>query len=92
MILRNHRTLALGASPGEAWAGIYQLEFACTAQIRTLSIGRDNVLMAPEAAQEEVSRQVGRVRQPVEGKRSVHDLVWKAGLRKVARDRPGFDA
>ena len=51
MILRNHGTLALGASPGEAWSGIYQLESACTAQVRSLSVGRDNVLIAPEEAQ-----------------------------------------
>ena len=32
MILRNHGTLALGRTPGEAWSGIYQLEAACSAQ------------------------------------------------------------
>ncbi|MET0241176.1 MAG: class II aldolase/adducin family protein [Sphingobium sp.] len=90
MLLRNHGTLALGASAGEAWSGIYQLESACTAQVRTLSVGRDNVLIAPEAAQAEVRRQISRVRKPVEGGRSGHDLVWEAALRKAERQSPGF--
>lgn len=91
MLLRNHGTLALGASPGEAWLGIYGLEKACTAQVRTLAIGRDHVLIAPEAAQEEVRRQISRPRQQVEGERDVHDLAWEAALRKAARSSPGFD-
>jgi ribulose-5-phosphate 4-epimerase/fuculose-1-phosphate aldolase len=92
MLLRNHGTLALGATAGEAWSGIYQLESACTAQVRTLVAGRDNVLIAPEEAQQEVARQMGRERKPVEGARSHSDLVWEAALRKVGRDNPGFDA
>ncbi|MFT3966703.1 MAG: class II aldolase/adducin family protein [Sphingobium sp.] len=92
MLLRNHGTLALGASAGEAWGGIYQLESACTAQVRTLSVGRNGVLIAPEAAQEEVRRQIGRTRKPVEGGRNTHQLVWEAVTRKVQRDLPGFDS
>jgi ribulose-5-phosphate 4-epimerase/fuculose-1-phosphate aldolase len=92
MLLRNHGTLALGASPGEAFSGIYHLESACTAQVRTLTIGRDNVLIAPEEAQEEVRRQMTRERQPVEGAKSHYDLVWEAALRKAQRQAPGFDA
>ena len=92
MLLRNHGTLALGASPGEAFAGIYHLEEACKAQVRTLSVGRDNILIAPDAAQEEVRRQMTRTRNPVEGGKSHHDLVWEAALRKAQRQSPGFDA
>ena len=93
MLLRNHGTLALGATAGEAWANIYQLEAACTAQVRTLTIGRENVLIAPEAAQEEVRRQMAERRfatAPSE-KRSVYELVWEASLRKAQRQSPGFD-
>lgn len=90
MLLRNHGTLAVGTSVGEAWAGIYQLEKACTVQVRTLSAGRDNVLIAPPAAQEEVRRQMSRLRNI--GGRSIYDLVWDAALRKAHRDVPGFDA
>jgi ribulose-5-phosphate 4-epimerase/fuculose-1-phosphate aldolase len=92
MLLRNHGTLALGASPGEAFSGIYHLEAACTAQVRTLTIGRNNVLIAPEEAQAEVRRQISRERQPVEGAKSHYDLVWEAALRKAQREAPGFDA
>ncbi len=95
MLLRNHGTLALGATPGEAWSGIYQIESACTAQVRTLSVGRDNVLIAPEEAQEEVRRQISD-RAPsgisTEKRKSHFDLVWEAALRKAHRQSPGFDA
>lgn len=91
MLLRNHGTLALGASVGEAWGNIYHLESACTAQVRTLSIGRDNVLIAPQAAQDEVRRQMQRSRAPMEGKVSIHELVWQAALRKAERHVPGFN-
>ncbi|WP_220791420.1 class II aldolase/adducin family protein [Gluconacetobacter tumulicola] len=92
MLLRNHGTLALGHSPGRAWRRIHQLETACTAQVRTLSIGRDNVLLAPQAAQDTVRQQIDRSRQPVEGKRELDDLIWEAALRRVARHAPGFDS
>ncbi|MDO7842046.1 class II aldolase/adducin family protein [Sphingomonas immobilis] len=92
MLLRNHGTLALGASPGEAWTNIQQLETACTAQVRTLSIGRENVLLAPQEAQDEVRRQMQRPRNPLQGERSTSDLVWAAALRKAERHVPGFDA
>lgn len=91
MLLRNHGTLAFGASPGEAWLYIHQLETACTAQVRTLSIGREGVLIAPEAAQEEVKRQISAPRSPVQGTRSTYQLVWEAALRKAGRLSPGFD-
>ena len=90
MILRNHGTLALGASPGEAWSGIYHLEAACTAQVRTLSIGRKGILIAPQAAQDEVRRQIDNMQSPVEGQTSHYELVWEAALRKAERDTPGF--
>jgi len=95
MLLRNHGTLALGSTPGEAWSGIYQLESACSVQVAALAGGRENVLIAPEAAQEEVRRQ--QASRPAaarkrEGSKSHDQLVWEAVLRKVQRELPGFDA
>jgi ribulose-5-phosphate 4-epimerase/fuculose-1-phosphate aldolase len=95
MLLRNHGTLALGSTPGEAWSGIYQLESACSVQVAALAGGRENVLIAPEAAQEEVRRQ--QTSRPAaarkrEGSKSHDQLVWEAVLRKVQRELPGFDA
>ena len=92
MLLRNHGTLALGESVGEAWLNIYSLESACTAQVRTLSIGREHVLIAPEAAQEEVRRQISE-RRGIDrsGARSTYELVWEAARRKIDRHLPGYE-
>jgi ribulose-5-phosphate 4-epimerase/fuculose-1-phosphate aldolase len=96
LLLRNHGTLALGATAAQAWSRIYGLEKAATAQIGALSAGRDGVLIAPEAAQEEVRRQTapggrlygedGRKRQ-----RRFEELGWSAIRRKVDRYSPGYD-
>ncbi len=91
LLLRNHGTLALASSIGAAWGRIYQLETACTAQVRTLSIGRENVLIAPEAAQAEVRRQAGSFAQKSGVAGDFHDLLWAASLRKVVREAPGFE-
>jgi len=95
MLLRNHGTLALGATPGEAWSGIYQLESACSVQVRALAGGRDHLLIAPAAAQEEVRRQQ-QVRPTAaaarEGDKPHSQLVWEAVLRRVQRELPGYDS
>jgi ribulose-5-phosphate 4-epimerase/fuculose-1-phosphate aldolase len=94
MLLRNHGTLALGSSPAEAWRGIYGLEKACSAQVAALAAGRDNVLIAPEAAQDEARRQLaGQSGAGIaQDKRKSHDqLVWEAVVRKVQRSQPGFE-
>lgn len=94
MLLRNHGTLALGSTPGEAWSGIYQLETACSVQVAALAGGRDHVLIAPEAAQEEMRWQLQQ-RPPAalskQGGKPHDQLVWEAALRKVKRELPGFD-
>ncbi|MFM8819504.1 MAG: class II aldolase/adducin family protein [Phenylobacterium sp.] len=84
MLLRNHGTLALGPTAAECWNGMFFLERACKQQVMALSCGRENVLIAPEAAQEEVRRQVG---QGIGGK-----LGWPGCLRKLDRESPGYDA
>ena len=85
MILRNHGTLAVGATAGEAWMGMYYLERACEAQVLALSGGRDNVLIAPEAAQAEVKTQVA-------GMPWVSALAWPGWRRRLDRLSPGYDA
>ena len=94
LLLRNHGTLALGHTPGEAWGAIYQLEEACSAQVAALAGGRDNVLLAPAEAQEEALRQLAErpsAARAAEGRKPHHQLVWEAVLRRVGRDLPGFD-
>ncbi len=51
MLLRNHGTLAVGASAAERSSGIFFLERACAQQVAALSAGRENVLIRAEAAQ-----------------------------------------
>src|SRR5215813_917340 len=53
MLLRNHGTLSVGVNAAAAFVGIFFLERACAEQVAALSAGRDNVLIAPEAAQKE---------------------------------------
>lgn len=96
MLLRNHGTLALGATPGETWIGIYQLEEACSAQVAALAVGRDHVLIAPREAQEEALRQIAEHRSiaahATAGQRSHTQVAWDAVLRRVRRQLPGIDA
>lgn len=40
MLLRNHGTLALGATVAETFTKMYFLERACSMQVRTLAAGR----------------------------------------------------
>jgi ribulose-5-phosphate 4-epimerase/fuculose-1-phosphate aldolase len=87
MILRNHGTLAVGASGAEAFMGIYYLERACLQQVMALSAGRDKVLIAPEAAQTEVKRQT-----PPPIMAGASRLAWPGLLRRLERESPGYDA
>lgn len=84
MILRNHGTLAVGPTAGHAWTGIYSLEHACATQIKALSAGRENVLMAPADVQ-------GRIRNAVARRDESAALAWKSLLRQVAKESPGYD-
>ena len=95
LLLRNHGTLALGKTAGSAWSAIYQLEEACSAQVAALAGGRENVLIAPDDAQEEALRQIAErpaAARAAEGKKPHDQLAWEAVLRTVQRKLPGFDA
>jgi ribulose-5-phosphate 4-epimerase/fuculose-1-phosphate aldolase len=95
MLLRNHGTLAVGSSAGEVWNAMFFLERACKQQVMALTAGRENVLIAPEAAQEEVARQMGAARPATPrpaGNAGPGGLVWPACLRRLDREMPGYDA
>jgi ribulose-5-phosphate 4-epimerase/fuculose-1-phosphate aldolase len=82
MILRNHGTLAVGASCAVAFLRMYYLERACTMQVRTLAMGvahptTDDVI--------ETNRQIYGSRFP-----SAAHRAWPALLRKLDRIDPGF--
>jgi ribulose-5-phosphate 4-epimerase/fuculose-1-phosphate aldolase len=85
MLLRNHGTLAVGASAADAFVSIYYLERACAQQVAALSGGRECVLTAPEASQEE-TRQQGR------GLPMVAAVAWPGLKRKLDRHLPGYDS
>ena len=91
MILRNHGTLAIGRSSGEVRQNIYQLETACSIQVRSLSAGIDGVLIASDEAQQEVRQQIARIRTTGSNVNRLADTVWAAALRRLAREDPGFD-
>jgi ribulose-5-phosphate 4-epimerase/fuculose-1-phosphate aldolase len=86
MILKNHGTLAVGSSASEAFLGIYFLEKACIQQVMAMSGGADGVLLAPQAAQDEVRSQVS-------GNMAViSQLTWPGLIRKLDRALPEYDA
>lgn len=87
MLLRNHGTLSVGATAAECWVGMFYLERACKQQVMALSVGRDGVLIAPEAAQAEVKAQVGGM-----GMGGIGRLAWPGCLRQLERESPGYDA
>nr|WP_295373630.1 class II aldolase/adducin family protein [uncultured Sphingosinicella sp.] len=85
MLLRNHGTLALGETVGEAFLKIYYLERACEAQILALSAGEANLSNPPQGAPE-VTAQQGKMGL----KLAAGALAWPALLRKAYRLDPEF--
>ena len=84
MLLRNHGTLAVGESAADCWIRMFYLERACKQQVMALSAGRENVLLAPQAAQDEVKMQLSRGLGGA--------LAWAGALRQLDRALPGYDA
>ena len=87
MLLRNHGTLALGATAGAAFLNLFMLERACAQQVMALSAGRGGVRLASQAARDEVRAQMAG---PMAEMASM--LAWPGLLRRVQRESPGFDA
>jgi ribulose-5-phosphate 4-epimerase/fuculose-1-phosphate aldolase len=85
MLLRNHGTLAVGETVGEAFVKIYFLERACQAQILALSAGEANLNNPPQGSPE-VTAQQGKVGL----KMAAGALAWPALLRKAYRLDPSF--
>jgi len=85
MLLRNHGTLTVGETVGEAFVKMYFLERACQAQILALSAGREGCNNPPQGAPE-VTAQQGKIGL----KMAAGALAWPALLRKMYRLDPGF--
>ena len=87
MILRNHGTLAVGASVAQCFVKMYFLERACEAQVMALSAGRDGLYHPPQGTPEKTAGQ-GKMGLGLVADR----LAWPALLRKLDRIDPGFRA
>ena len=85
MLLRNHRTLAVGDTVGEAFLKLYFLERACQAQIMALSAGEGNINNPPQGSPE-ITAQQGKMGL----KLAAGALAWPALLRKAYRLDPSF--
>ncbi|WP_312813807.1 class II aldolase/adducin family protein [Brevundimonas sp. BH3] len=85
MLLRNHGTLTVGETAAAAWVRMFFLERACAQQVAALSAGVENVLHAPDAAQEETKYQG-------QGVGMISALAWAGALRQLDRRSPGYDA
>jgi ribulose-5-phosphate 4-epimerase/fuculose-1-phosphate aldolase len=86
MLLRNHGALSVGQTAGTAWMALYFLERACIQQVMALSAGRDGVMMASTASQEEVRMQTAA------GLGLGGALSWPGCLRRLQRELPGYDS
>lgn len=83
MLLRNHGTLTVGASVGQAFTRMYYLERACTMQVRTLAQGGATRDVAPEVVKQTAAQG--------QGLGFVGDaLVWPAIRRQLDRVDPGY--
>ncbi len=78
MLLRNHGTLAVGTSVGDAFQTIYFLERACAIQVAALA-GNAAPLLPPAAVQDVVTRQVSSFGDIADR------LLWPAMLRRLDR-------
>jgi ribulose-5-phosphate 4-epimerase/fuculose-1-phosphate aldolase len=85
MLLRNHGTLAVGETVGEAFIKIYFLERACQAQILALSTGKADLNNPPQGSPEVTAAQ-GKIGL----KMAAGALAWPALLRKAYRLDPSF--
>ncbi len=85
MILRNHGTLAIGATVAECFLNLYFLERACEAQVLALSAGRDGLANPPQGTPEKAAGQGAAGLGLVANK-----LAWPALLRKLDRIDPSF--
>jgi ribulose-5-phosphate 4-epimerase/fuculose-1-phosphate aldolase len=87
MMLRNHGTLVVGETIAAAFFRLYMLERCCTTQVRTLAAGLPLNYPAQDAIES-----VGRMMTPANTERLATESFWPAMLRKIEREKPGFEA
>lgn len=84
MLLRNHGTLTLGATVGEAFSRTYFLEWACAVQVKALSTGQPIHHAAADV--------VTSVENYMDTDSMAHyaALAWPALRRKLDREQPDY--
>ena len=87
MLLRNHGTLALGATVAEAFMRIYFIERACAMQVATLSSSGGAFYPTEESVQDKVAEQ-GRDEEIA--RQGANLLAWPALLRRLDRLDPSY--
>ena len=86
MILRNHGTLTVGTTIGEAFMRAYFLERACAMQVAALSaVGEAGLAVPPPGSVEQVHK-VGEQY----GAMTANGLVWPLVRRRMERLDPSF--
>lgn len=83
MILRNHGTLAVGHTCADAFLRMYNLERACTIQVRALS-GGSKINETNQGVPEKVAGQVGTMATFAD------KMVWPGLLRLLDRKDPSY--
>jgi ribulose-5-phosphate 4-epimerase/fuculose-1-phosphate aldolase len=85
MLLRNHGTLALGATVGQAFLRAYFLERGCEAQVHALSAGQGRLNIPSQEVADSLAKEAVVVLTKMSDA-----LAWPALLRKAYRLDPGF--
>jgi ribulose-5-phosphate 4-epimerase/fuculose-1-phosphate aldolase len=87
LILRNHGTLTVGATVGEAFARMYRIERACRFQLAALTGGAEPNAIPREIADYtiEQGREINQAGRAGGGK-----LMWAALKRKLDREDPSY--
>jgi len=88
LILRNHGSLALGQTMGEAFTRIYALERACSLQVRIHALTRANEIHWPSPAAIEKTAAISR--DVAAWQKMVRNILWPALLRKLDRTDPSY--
>ncbi len=86
LVLRNHGLLTVGRSIADAFLAMYFFESTCRIQIDAQSGGAELNLMGPGPLA--ANANVSKVATAGQGA----NLAWPALLRKLDRERPGYDA
>jgi ribulose-5-phosphate 4-epimerase/fuculose-1-phosphate aldolase len=85
MLLRNHGTLTVGRSVADAFMRMYFLERACSMQVRTRLLGKDDYPTAQSVIDKNIAlSQSGGMTY------LANELLWPALLRKLDRIDPSF--